>query len=78
MAGSSRKRSHGRSGEVMSALLLDEKETEEGDHCPDDKCKGLMEYGASDGCTCFNNAPCPACMDLELTCSHCGIEEGEY
>jgi len=52
---------------------------EEGEPCPEDGCPGVLEYPPVEGCTCWINPPCAACMDNKLTCTVCGWEnEGEY
>lgn len=42
-----------------------------GSKCP--RCEiGDLEIEYLDECTCFLFAPCSACVDAELECSHCG------
>lgn len=61
--------------------------TEEGQPCnrlpePDEdhprprpvRCQGTMEVPKVEGCTCFINSPCSACVDNPITCDACGEE----
>ncbi|EKC5520937.1 hypothetical protein OP256_001301 [Vibrio parahaemolyticus] len=42
-----------------------------GSKCP--RCEmGELEIEYLDDCTCFMFAPCSACIDAQLECSHCG------
>ncbi len=49
--------------------------TEEGELCNREGCKGAMEYPPVEGCTCFNNPPCSACVNNQVTCNECGATE---
>ncbi len=49
-----------------------------GSKCP--RCEiGDLEIEYLDDCTCFMFAPCSACVDAQLECSHCGesFNDGE-
>lgn len=51
---------------------------EEGSKCP--RCEmGDIEIEYTEPCTCSVFAPCSACLDTQLKCSHCGesFERGE-
>lgn len=49
---------------------------EEGDSCPE--CgEGDLGYRKVEGCTCFQNAPCSACVDNPLVCLECGWSEDD-
>ncbi len=51
---------------------------EEGSKCP--RCEmGDLEIEHTEPCTCSVFAPCSACLDTQLKCSHCGesFEHGE-
>ncbi len=50
---------------------------EEGDHCPEPKCKGTLEFTPVEGCSCHINPPCSKCVDQSLTCAVCGWKPDE-
>ncbi len=46
-----------------------------GSKCP--RCEiGELEIEYFDDCTCFLFAPCSACVEAQLECSHCGESFG--
>jgi hypothetical protein len=45
---------------------------EEGDRCPIEDCKGVLQFLPVENCTCFISPPCSACIENPLTCSECG------
>lgn len=48
----------------------------EGQWCPIPSCKGTMEWSRRYGesCSCHISAPCSACMNMIMKCTHCGHE----
>ena len=44
----------------------------EGQTCNRDGCQGTMALEPLHGCTCFQNAPCSACMGRNIVCNECG------
>lgn len=45
---------------------------EEGDKCPESKCKGKLSYRPKDGCcSCHINPPCGYCTNTRLLCDEC-------
>lgn len=44
----------------------------EGETCNRDGCQGTMELEEAKGCTCFQSAPCSACMGRNIVCNDCG------
>ena len=49
-------------------------EPEEGGPCLHAFCDGRLEYQPVEGCTCFQCAPCSACLENKLRCPDCGEE----
>lgn len=46
----------------------------DGDTCPECK-EGTLVVREVEGCTCFINPPCHACVNNPLTCDQCGHQE---
>jgi len=44
----------------------------EGETCNRDGCQGTMVLEPPYNCTCFQNAPCSACMGRNVVCDECG------
>jgi hypothetical protein len=53
---------------------------EEGDACNRGDCSGNMFLDKVQGCTCFINPPCSACVDNPLVCDTCfaEVEDGDF
>ncbi len=51
---------------------------EEGDTCPEPKCKGVLKFIRIAPCSCHISPPCSACTDAPLTCPECGWEAPEH
>lgn len=49
--------------------------TMDGDKCNRDGCEGILEYTHPANCSCHINAPCSACVNINLSCPVCGWEE---
>lgn len=52
-------------------------ELEPGDCCPQSDCKGHMDIGETEGCSCHISAPCSACENSGLVCDECGFDTAE-
>ena len=57
--------------------LSDEIGEVEGDRCNRGGCPGVLELEALEGCTCFKNPPCTACMSRQIECPVCRWSAGD-
>ena len=49
---------------------------DEGQKCP--VClNGVVHFPPVEGCSCHIAPPCNQCLDNELVCDHCGMNEDE-
>ena len=55
-------------------MIDEDMHLEEGGTCPCEGCKGTLEAGEPEGCSCHLSAPCSACENAGYVCSTCGFD----
>lgn len=54
--------------------MIDDEAAREGEACTEEGCTGKLSFKI-ENCTCFQVAPCSACMNAALYCPECEKRE---
>lgn len=54
--------------------MIEDEAAREGEACTEERCTGRLSFKI-ENCTCFQVAPCSACMNASLYCPECEKRE---